>query len=321
MPIIGEAANNGTAVFEGVIVAGMRTDTVGNFVKNQIPPGFESDVRLLDKNGIILYTNNQTNICKDYFGEEFQSSLSFILSPKELVDLNNILQRSLRGDPGREDITAIGRTTTIAYRPVMVNGEHLLTLYITSPHQLTGNVSWLIDQQRSFNMILIVVIAAVAAGIAILILQSNKRLTETVKSRTFELSMANEALAETNKQLQESNAQLLQANEQLKVHDKMQKEFINIAAHELRTPTQAILGYSELMGQANPPEAKAAAAAILRNANRLERLTEDLLDITRIESQSLKLNMEKFDLNEKINNVIKDTKSRLANDSTTKIIF
>jgi signal transduction histidine kinase len=133
--------------------------------------------------------------------------------------------------------------------------------------------------------------------------------------------MANEALAETNKQLQESNAQLLQANEQLKVHDKMQKEFINIAAHELRTPTQAILGYSELMGQANPPEAKAAAAAILRNANRLERLTEDLLDITRIESQSLKLNMEKFDLNEKINNVIKDTKSRLANDSTTKIIF
>jgi signal transduction histidine kinase len=321
MPIIGEAANNGTAVFEGVIVAGMRTDTVGNFVKNQIPPGFESDVGLLDKNGIILYTNNQTNIGKDYFGEEFQSSLSFILSPKELVDLNNILQRSLRGDPGREDITAIGRTTTIAYRPVMVNGEHLLTVYITSPHQLTGNVSWLIDQQRSFNIILIVVIAAVAAGIAILILQSNKKLTETVKSRTFELSMANEALAETNKQLQESNAQLLQANEQLKVHDKMQKEFINIAAHELRTPTQAILGYSELMGQANPPEAKAAAAAILRNANRLERLTEDLLDITRIESQSLKLNMEKFDLNEKINNIIKDTKSRLANDSTTKIIF
>ncbi|MDQ4101693.1 MAG: HAMP domain-containing histidine kinase, partial [Thermoproteota archaeon] len=164
--------------------------------------------------------------------------------------------------------------------------------------------------------------SAVAAGIAFLILMSNKRLTETVKLRTSELKIANDSLAESNKQLQATNRLLSEANEQLKTHDKMQKEIINIAAHELRTPTQAILGYSELMEHASPQDAKAVSAAILRNANRLKRLTDDILDITRIESQSLKLTMEKFDINEKIVNVIQDTKSTILSDSgTTKIIF
>ncbi|HKG71200.1 MAG TPA: HAMP domain-containing sensor histidine kinase, partial [Nitrososphaeraceae archaeon] len=87
------------------------------------------------------------------------------------------------------------------------------------------------------------------------------------------------------------------------------------------TPTQAILGYSELMEQANPQEVKVAAAAILRNADRLKRLTEDILDVTRIESQSLKLKMEIFNLNEKIKNVIQDVKHALSDANTTKIIF
>ena len=320
MPIIG---NNGTLTdFRGVVVAGIRTDILGNFIKNQIPPGFESNVGLVDKNSIILYTTNQTFIGKNYFGAEFQSTLTDLLLPNEVDALNEIINRSLQGSPGTEDITARGQPTTIAYTPITINGEHLMTLYITSPHLLTGNVSSLIDQQRNFNIVTIVVISAVAAGITFLILMSNKRLTETVKLRTSELKIANESLAESNKQLQATNRLLSEANEQLKTHDKMQKEFINIAAHELRTPTQAILGYSELMEQSNPQDVKTAAAAILRNANRLKRLTDDILDITRIESQSLNLIIERFDLNEKIANVIQDTRSsNLSNGSPTEIIF
>jgi signal transduction histidine kinase len=320
MPVIG---NNGTLTdFRGVVVAGIRTDILGNFIKNQIPPGFESNVGLLDKNSIILYTTNQTFIGKNYFGAEFQSTLTDLLLPNEVDALNNIVNRSLQGSPGTEDITARGQPTTIAYTPITINGEHLMTLYITSPHLLTGNVSSLIDQQRNFNIVTIVVISAVAAGITFLILKSNKRLTVTVKLRTSELKIANESLAESNKQLQATNRLLSEANEQLKTHDKMQKEFINIAAHELRTPTQAILGYSELMEQSNPQDVKTAAAAILRNANRLKRLTDDILDITRIESQSLNLIIERFDLNEKIVNVIQDTRSsNLSNGSPTEIIF
>jgi signal transduction histidine kinase len=314
MPIIGEGVNNDTAVFEGVIVAGMRTDTAGNFVKNQIPPGFESDVGLLDKNGIILYTNNQTNTGKDYFGEELQSSLSVILSPKELVDLNNILQRSLRGDPGREDITAIGRTTTIAYRPVMVDGEHLATLYITSPHLLTGSVNLAIDQQRYFNLVIIGSIGALAVGIACLILTWNRKLEKTVDAKT---------------------AELRQANEQLKIHDRMQKEFINVAAHELRTPIVPIIGFSELLysrikgrqqlqqkgqGQQEKEEEEEMAETILRNANRLHQLTEDILDVTRIESNTLKLKKERFNLNDVIVDAVEDYREQIANGNV-KLIY
>jgi signal transduction histidine kinase len=101
--------------------------------------------------------------------------------------------------------------------------------------------------------------------------------------------------------------QLMKAHEQLQIHDKMQKEFINIAAHELRTPIQPIIGLSEVvirntkdMGQAKLLE------VINRNAKRLHRLTEDILDVTKIESQSLNLNKEQFNLNEVITNAIED---------------
>ena len=78
-------------------------------------------------------------------------------------------------------------------------------------------------------------------------------------------------------------------NEELKEElDKMQKEFINIASHELRTPTQAILSFSELL-QTHPERKDEMLQAMSRNAIRLQKLTDDILDVTRIESKTLML--------------------------------
>ena len=86
---------------------------------------------------------------------------------------------------------------------------------------------------------------------------------------------------------------------ELKVHEKMQKEFINVAAYELRTPIQPILGLSEVLhGKIKDNEQLSLVAIILRNAKRLQRLTEDILDVTKIESQSLNLKKESFNLDE-----------------------
>ncbi len=95
--------------------------------------------------------------------------------------------------------------------------------------------------------------------------------------------------------------------EKLAVHDKMQKEFINIAAHELRTPIQPILGLSEVLQDLvhKEPE-KVYIEMILRNARRLEKLTEDLLDVTRIESHSFHLNKDLFNLKDVIAAQIRD---------------
>jgi two-component system sensor histidine kinase VicK len=93
--------------------------------------------------------------------------------------------------------------------------------------------------------------------------------------------------------------------EQLKTHDKMQKEFINIASHEMKTPTQAIIGYADLI-QKHPEKREDMMQAIARNAIRLQRLTNDILDVTRIDSNTLNLRKERFNLDNLIANVVQD---------------
>jgi signal transduction histidine kinase len=112
-----------------------------------------------------------------------------------------------------------------------------------------------------------------------------------------------------------SNKQLSVANEQLKLHDKMQKEFINVASHEIKTPTQAILGYTELL-QKHPEKREQISDALHRNANRLQRLTNYILDVIRIESQTLKLNKEKFSLTELISSIVDDFKNDIQKKGT-----
>lgn len=107
--------------------------------------------------------------------------------------------------------------------------------------------------------------------------------------------------------------------EQLKLHDRMQREFINIASHEIRTPTQAILGFSQLLEQ-NPDKKEELIQGLRRNADRLQRLSNDILDVTRIESQTLKLIKEKVNINE-IVNVIDDVKNQIRDPYRLKISF
>jgi signal transduction histidine kinase len=110
--------------------------------------------------------------------------------------------------------------------------------------------------------------------------------------------------------------QLEESNKQLKVHDKMQKEFINIAAHELRTPIQPILGLSEvLQSKINDNEQRVLVDIISRNAKRLHRLTEEILDVTRIENQSLVLEKEKFILNDLVLSIVEEYKKQIGDDN------
>jgi two-component system, OmpR family, sensor histidine kinase VicK len=114
--------------------------------------------------------------------------------------------------------------------------------------------------------------------------------------------------------------QLELANEQLKIHDKMQKEFINIASHEMKTPVQSILAFSELL-QENPDNDKKMMQGIYRNAVRLQRLTNDILDVTKIESGTLKLNKKKFSIKELILSVKMDLENLIEKENNTVKIF
>ncbi len=99
--------------------------------------------------------------------------------------------------------------------------------------------------------------------------------------------------------------------EKLEAYNRMQKEFINIAAHELRTPTQAILGYSELLQNDSGEQAADMLKSLTRNAYRLQSLITDILDIARIESGTLILERENLNLTELITTAIGDAKNQL----------
>jgi signal transduction histidine kinase len=116
----------------------------------------------------------------------------------------------------------------------------------------------------------------------------------------------NARLKEANKSLIEREETIRFQYEKLKESDRMKDEFVNIAAHELRTPIQPILGLSEILRPKVNKEDSQYVDVIVRNAKRLQRLTEEILDVTKIESQSLKLKKEEFNLNDVIINCIND---------------
>jgi signal transduction histidine kinase len=171
-------------------------------------------------------------------------------------------------------------------------------MYVMAPHTLSSDISNLFQEQSFFSSLSLAVIASVTVGIGLVIVSWNKRLTRTVDERTAELRKANESLAE-------SNRQLTTLNEQLASNEKLQQEFINIASHEMKTPAQAILFHSGLLKR-QPDDNIESVNAILRNAERLQRLTNNILDVTRIESQNLKLNMELLNLKDIVTEIAKE---------------
>jgi two-component system sensor histidine kinase VicK len=106
------------------------------------------------------------------------------------------------------------------------------------------------------------------------------------------------------------------ANIKLENNEKAMKEFINIAAHELRTPIQPILSLSEMLPAAStdPQQQRKLVEVIVRNAHKLENLAEEILDVTRIESGRLQLSMEKIDLYELLARVVSDFESVIKSE-------
>jgi two-component system sensor histidine kinase VicK len=114
-------------------------------------------------------------------------------------------------------------------------------------------------------------------------------------------------------QLYEQTRQLY---EQLKSQDKMKQQFMDIAAHELRTPIQPILGLAQILkDQISDSTQTKFLDVILRNAKRLQRLQEDMLDVTRIEGGSMKIYKESFNLNELIFNAVQDLSTQLKDEN------
>jgi signal transduction histidine kinase len=279
-----EGAINSTDAgeFKGIVAAAIRTDVLGNYLESQISPNLKGQVGVLDHTGIILYSKDSQYVGKNVFGVRFQSFLQSFGSDTNRI-VSSGFKSALEGHSGSKDIS-LGGKAAFVQAPIMLQGKEFGVLYIMAPYTQVAEVTALVDSQKNLSVFLIAIISASAVTAAVVILRWNKNLEKTIAQRT---------------------AELREANEQLMVHDKLQKEFINIAAHELRTPIQPILGMSEML-ESEFGDKRDDIKMISRNARRLERLTQDILDVSKIESGSFTLNSHAMDLDEVISSVITD---------------
>jgi len=301
--------NNTTdkTIFNGIIEASVRIDKLEKLLELSMLSSQQNEITLLDRNKMIMFSAKKDLIGKNFFSDPAQSLLLKSLPLKELENINKFVNDALNGKSDIYNLNSTSQTSTFFSRPISLEGDQFMTLLINKPYNLDAEVIYFLNLQRNFSIIAILIIVFVSSILGYFLFTWNKRLQTKVTNQTIKLNQNIE--------------QLREANTQLKVHDKLQKEFINITAHELRTPIQSIMGYAEML-KSFPEKTSIYVQPIERNAQRLYKLIQDILDITKIESGNLALTKTQFDLQEKINNVIKDlTTAKKIDGINQKIQF
>jgi signal transduction histidine kinase len=292
--------NNNTNEFRGAIITGISSDTLNQFLESQKSPLSSANLSLVDSNGTMILTGISELVGANIFDKKFNTLTERSVSDNNRMNnmIDVIRTAILNRKTGTTNVVSDGRDLTMSYSPVISNGIHYFTMILILPHTLASSLDDLVVQQRNFAVTAMVIIVLSSLGIFFVITYWNKGLRKVVYIQT--------------KELQETTRKLT-------YHDKLQKEFIDIAAHEFRTPIQSVLGYSEMI-HANLKNFDRYFDKIIRNARRLEKLTEDILDVSRIEGKNLLLSKSNFELNRTIEQVIEDHQKK-ALDSSVKIIF
>jgi signal transduction histidine kinase len=268
-----------------------------------------------DKNGTILADGgNDELVGESFFGVTAQESIN------RDITLNNLTKGLLLGNAGYGVYDYGTGERLVTQSPIFIDGVPLFSIQLVTPSsQIYSQINQVLFTERMKMLSLLGGTSAAVVVLIVFLIKWSSSLDIEVRRRTSELNDSNERLA--------------LAIDRLKNQEKMQKEFINVAAHELRTPIQPILGLSEILRsrltKGQEWQGHDLLDIIIRNAKRLQRLAEDILDVTRIESQSLKLKKELFDLNQIVSQAIEDHRNQLSssyqdstnNDKDIRLVF
>lgn len=248
-----------------------------------------------DRNGNLLAVGASGDLVgKNFFGNETQQFINYNKV------LNNLTQYLLAGNAGHAmyDYGKGERLNTQS--PVLVGTQPVYFVQVVTPTDriyLKINSVLFTEGIKMFSLLT----GTTAATIFLVFLL-----------RKWYSILENE-VAKRTRDLNESNYKLMKANESLKIKDEAQNQFINVAAHELRTPIQPILNAIYLLQSADLSTAKKNQYIdiIKRNTEKLGRLAEDILDVTRIESNTLKLIKERVNLYDLISNIVEEYKRNI----------
>ena len=250
-------------------------------------------------------------------------------------------------NPRDENIGSIDELTQRIFETEalsLVNSSNILVTKLGEYVQ--SNSENLIFNQRVFIILDIIVIAAFVLYLTRKILKPLLFLTSAIneanrgtlnviaqnegRNEEYELSdlsnyfnnMMN--LIKNIKKEDKSIKALEKAIEELKYKDQLKNEFINIAAHEMKTPIQPIIALAEVIQQEgihNIEKNREFLDIIFRNSRRLLQISEDVLDVARIESGSFSLNKEKININELITDILKEYRQKIQNKKNIELLY
>ncbi|MBA3751092.1 MAG: HAMP domain-containing histidine kinase, partial [Nitrosopumilus sp.] len=266
---------------------------------------------VLDQKSVHLVHPLPSLVGKPFFGNESQK----ITSQNEI--LNHLVKTVMTAGKPFSAIYKFqnGERLSSGYPLIIQESPTYFLFVITPTSSIYAEINDVISTERLQMFSLISGFTGAIMILIIFLIRWNNVLDKEVKIRTKELEESNKLISMTNKKLET-------VNEQLKNQDRMQKEFINIAAHELRTPIQPILGLSKIIkGKTKDKEQKGLLDIIIKNTQKLKNLSEDILDITKIESDSFYLNKESINLNELIKIIVEEFQNHSDPNKKIKIEY
>jgi signal transduction histidine kinase len=286
VPVLGDDSD-----LNGVLAAILPVDSLAKRVNDRLPLIDVDQVFIISSSGTIMGYKDESIVGESIFDE-------FDATQNDIVSKN--LQLMTEGKSGVfEYATQDGQRKIAAYSPLTFSGVQAWSVLITTPSSPNETFSSVLSDQRTFTIVAIVLIGIIAAIFMTFILTLNHRLHRTVQKQDVRIK----------NQLED----LQSAYERLTEQDKIKDEFINIAAHELRTPVLPIIlsaeGLAEDLGTDN-----SKVEIILRNAKRINKLTNDILDVSRIKSNTFRLQKDKTNIKKLVEEVIQDILFKMAED-------
>lgn len=129
------------------------------------------------------------------------------------------------------------------------------------------------------------------------LIHANEGLERNVSERTIELKEANDRLLEVGLERESILFSEKEARKEAEIANRLRDEFMASVSHELRTPLNSILGWARLMkgGTLDKAQSEKALTTIIKNSETQNRLIEDLLDVARVISGKLQLDIASLD--------------------------
>jgi signal transduction histidine kinase len=287
--------------FGGVLAVILPVDSLAGWISERLPLAGGDQLFIVSDDGAVIADKDKSIVGRSIF-DEFGSAQN------EVAGRN--LQLMTEGRSGVfEYSTDAGQRKIAAYSPLSFSGNiHAWSVLITTSSSQSDLFASVLSDQRVLTIAAIILIGVIAAIFMVFILTLNRKLHQTVQKQDLQIKGQLDDLQE--------------AYERLTEQDKIKDEFINIAAHELRTPVLPIIlsaeGLAEDIGTEN-----SRIEIILRNAKRINKLTNDILDVSRIKSNTFRLQKDKINIKKMIEESIQDVLVKMAENKKPdlKIVF